>query len=68
MVFNKGHEVLNEDYEDPDKEGKEKRTILDSWVEVAPYINSLTLGDTAVVVIDREKVLAQVPSKKIDWI
>ncbi|HHV72580.1 MAG TPA: chemotaxis protein [Clostridia bacterium] len=67
MVFNKGHEVLNEDYEDPDKEGKEKRTILDSWVEVAPYINSLTLGDVAVVVVDREKFLAHVPSKKIDF-
>ncbi|HHV72581.1 MAG TPA: chemotaxis protein [Clostridia bacterium] len=46
---------------------KKKRTMLDNWVEVAPYINSLTLGDTAVVVIDREKVLAQVPSKKIDY-
>lgn len=44
-----------------------KRTLLDSWVEVAPYINALTLGDTAVVVVDREKFLTHVPSKKIDY-
>ena len=44
-----------------------KRTLLDSCVEVAPYINALTLGDTAVVVVDREKFLTHVPSKKIDY-
>lgn len=44
-----------------------KRTLLDSWVDVAPFINALTLGDTSVVVIDREKFLAHIPSETIDY-
>ncbi len=44
--------------------GIEVKNILDSFVEVAPYINKLCNGDFAVSVTDLEKCLIYVPSHK----
>lgn len=45
----------------------EDRSMLDCWLSVAPYINRLTLGDTAVVIVNRETYELHVPSSKIDF-
>lgn len=40
--------------------------LLESFVEVSPYINSLTNSDFAIAVCDLEKCLCYVPGEKID--
>lgn len=40
--------------------------LLECFVEVAPYINSLTNSDFAIAVCDLEKCLSYAPGKKID--
>ena len=46
--------------------GIEVKNILDSFVEVAPYINKLCNGDFTVSVTDLEKYLIYIPSHKQD--
>lgn len=41
-------------------------TLLDCFVQTAPFINQLTMGDCAVAVCDREKMLAYVPGRALD--
>ena len=41
--------------------------MLQCWLDVAPYINKLTLGDTAVAIVDCEQYIAHYPSDKIDF-
>jgi hypothetical protein len=40
--------------------------LLTSFINVAPFVNSLTTGDCAVAVSDTEKMLIYVPGKSID--
>lgn len=43
-----------------------EKTLLDSFLDVAPYINAMTIADCAVLVCDTEKALAYYPGKNID--
>lgn len=41
-------------------------SLLEAFVRVAPYLSGLFAQDTAVSVLDREKVLIYVPGRKLD--
>lgn len=41
-------------------------SLLKSFVDIAPFINSLTMSDCAVAVCDTEKILVYVPGKTLD--
>lgn len=43
-----------------------ERTLLDSFLDVAPYLNAMTIADCAVLVCDTEKALVYYPGKNID--
>ena len=42
------------------------KTLLDSYLDVAPFLNDLTMNDCAVLICDQEKVIAYHPGKTID--
>ena len=42
------------------------KTLLDSYLDVAPFLNNLTMNDCAVLICDKEKVIAYHPGKTID--
>jgi hypothetical protein len=41
-------------------------TLIECFIKVAPYINSLTMGDVAVAVSDTEKILLYLPGNTYD--
>lgn len=43
-----------------------KETLLQSFIDVAPFINQLTLSDIAVAITDKEKYLYYEPGKTLD--
>jgi uncharacterized protein YukE len=43
-----------------------EKTLLDSFLDVAPHINSMTIADCAVLVCDTEKAVAYYPGINID--
>ncbi len=44
----------------------EKNSLLDYFVRVSPYINSLTINDVAIAISDTEKYLSYVPGKSLN--
>lgn len=45
----------------------ENQKILQSFIEVAPYMSSLTVNDVAIAICDREKYIAFYPGKAISF-
>lgn len=45
---------------------EKEKTLIDSFIETAPFINDLSLGDVAVAISDLEKILLYIPGKSID--
>ncbi|EEG77264.1 methyl-accepting chemotaxis protein [Dethiobacter alkaliphilus] len=43
-----------------------KQTLLESFLDVAPYLNELTIAELAVAICDTEKFIAYIPAKNLD--
>ncbi|MBS4030605.1 MAG: chemotaxis protein [Clostridiales bacterium] len=43
-----------------------EKTLLDSFLDVAPHLNAMTIADCAVLICDLEKAVAYYPGKNID--
>ncbi len=41
-------------------------TLIESFIEVAPYLNKLLLRDTAIAITDQEEYVAYFPGEKLD--